>query len=123
MDQNNPADLLKRGFHITLGATTAFVESLQDEQKREENLAQLNLGVDELTQAWAEKGEATESEARHFVDNMMAQYSAAPANTPSPSAAPEAATTLSLQQQIQELTTQLATIRTEIQQMSDSSET
>ena len=118
MDLNNAADFLKRGFHVTLGATTAFVEALQNEQKREENLAQLNLDVDELTQIWAQKGEETESEARRFVDDIMAQHSTQDhASSYAPAAG---APTQSLQQQLQELTTQLASIRIEIEQFSDS---
>jgi hypothetical protein len=120
MDLNNPTDFFKRGFYVTLGATTALVEALQDEKKREENLAQLNLGMDELTQVWAQKGEEIESEARHLVDNLVSQYSP-PTRSSSSSAPAPSPVTLSLQQQLQEFTTQLAAIRTEIQQLSDSS--
>lgn len=121
MNPDMVTDFLKKGFHITLGATTSVVESIQDSQKREENLSQLNLGFDQLSQIWADKGEITESEARKMIDSMAAQYglttnpmssgnSASPSAT-SPSIDP------SLQQELKTLTNQLANIRLELTQM------
>ena len=63
MNPDMVTELFKKGFLVTLGATTSVVESIQDSQKREENLSQLNLGFDQLSQIWANKGEVTESEA------------------------------------------------------------
>lgn len=83
MDSQQPIEFLKKGLHVTLGATTSLVESVQDPLKREENLAQLNLGFDELTHIWEEKGAVTESEARQFFDNVIATSTgaASPSNT------------------------------------------
>lgn len=117
MDANNPADFLKKGFQVTLGAATALAESLQDERKREENLSQLNLGFDKVTEIWAEKGAVTEVEGRKMIDNMVEQYGpktnsySTPGTTPStPGVDPV------LQQELRDLTTQLASIRTELTQ-------
>jgi polyhydroxyalkanoate synthesis regulator phasin len=71
MDSQQTIEFLKKGLHVTLGATTSLVESVQDPFKREENLAQLNLGFDELTHIWEEKGAVTESEARQFIDTVI----------------------------------------------------
>ncbi|WP_236618897.1 hypothetical protein [Acaryochloris sp. CCMEE 5410] len=120
-------EFLKKGFHVTLGATTSVVESLQDSQKREENISQLNLGFDQLSQIWADKGEITETEARKMIDSMATQYgvnanpmssgsSTAPSAT-SPSIDP------SLQQELKTLTNQLANIRLELTQMGNQDDT
>lgn len=66
-------ETLKKGVRVSLGATTAVVESLQDTQKREENLASLRLGPAELTELWAQKGEKTEEEARKVMDDFLTQ--------------------------------------------------
>lgn len=123
MNPDMVAEFLKKGFHVTLGATTSVVESIQDTRKREENLSQLNLGFDRLSEIWASKGEITESEARNMIDGMASQYgvnmnpmstgsSSAPSAT-SPSIDP------SLQQELKTLTNQLANIRLELSQMGD----
>lgn len=104
-----------------------MVESLQDSQKREENISQLNLGFDQLSQIWADKGEITETEARKMIDSMATQYgvnanpmssgsSTAPSAT-SPSIDP------SLQQELKTLTNQLANIRLELTQMGNQDDT
>jgi hypothetical protein len=118
MDTNNPAELLKKGFQVSLGAATSLAESLQDERKREENLSQLNLGFDKVAEIWAEKGAVTELEGRKMIDNMMEQYGpksssyATPGTTPVPSTSVDP----SVQQELRDLTAQLAAIRAEIDQ-------
>lgn len=127
MNPDMVTEFLKKGFHVTLGATTSVVESLQDSQKREENISQLNLGFDQLSQIWADKGEITETEARKMIDSMATQYgvnanpmssgsSTAPSAT-SPSIDP------SLQQELKTLTNQLANIRLELTQMGNQDDT
>lgn len=121
MNPDMVTDFLKKGFHITLGATTSVVESIQDSQKREENLSQLNLGFDQLSQIWADKGEITESEARKMIDSMAAQYGLTTNPMSSGSSASPSATSPSidpsLQQELKTLTNQLANIRLELTQM------
>lgn len=119
MDENNVTDVLKKGFQVTLGAATSLAESLQDERKREENLSQLNLGFDKVAEIWAEKGAVTEVEGRKMIDSMMEQYgpnsnasSTSGTTTTSPGVDPV------LHQELRDLTTQLAAIRTEIAQTS-----
>jgi polyhydroxyalkanoate synthesis regulator phasin len=73
MDSNTVIETVKKGVRVSLGATTAVVESLQDTQKREENLASLRLGPAELTELWAQKGEKTEEEARKVMDDFLTQ--------------------------------------------------
>ena len=123
MNPEMVTEFLKKGFHVTLGATTSVVESIQDAQKREENLSQLNLGFDQLSQIWADKGEVTETEARKMIDSMASQYGVNVSSMPSGPSAPSSATSPSvdpsLQQELKTLTNQLANIRLELTQMGD----
>ncbi|WP_299484797.1 hypothetical protein [Acaryochloris sp. IP29b_bin.137] len=123
MNPEMVTEFLKKGFHVTLGATTSVVESIQDAQKREENLSQLNLGFDQLSQIWADKGEVTETEARKMIDSMASQYGVNVNSMPSGPSAPSSATSPSidpsLQQELKTLTNQLANIRLELTQMGD----
>lgn len=94
-----------------------MLESLQDEQKRQENLAQLRLGFDELSQIWVDKGQVTEQEARKFVDGLMAQSNPAcssPSGRSSSEGTAEPATAQA-QAELEELTRQLAEIRTDLE--------
>jgi polyhydroxyalkanoate synthesis regulator phasin len=105
---------LQKGFHIGLGATTSLLESVQDSDKRTENLSQLRLGVDELAQLWDQKGQKTEQEARTFVDTLFPQGSAA---APAPAAASTGdQSRTQTQTELEELTQQLAEIRSELEQ-------
>lgn len=120
MDSQQTFEFLRKGLHVTLGATTSLVESVQDPLKREENLAQLNLGFDELTNIWQEKGSVTENEARQFVDTVIS--SSMNAVTPnnntygSPTQSPSSGTTFNadIASEIEDLTTQISEIRNEL---------
>jgi len=119
----NPDDVLQtlqKGFRVTLGATTALVESIQNPQRREENLAKLKTNPNQLADELAVKGEATEQEARTFVDGLLAQRSGQPdsggssftRSAPSgPTASPE------VQADLQDLTTQIAAMREELERL------
>lgn len=127
MNPDMVTEFLKKGFHVTLGATTSVVESLQDSQKREENISQLNLGIDQLSQIWADKGEITESEARKMIDGVATQYGVNANPMSSGSSTSPSATSPSidpsLQQELKTLTNQLANIRLELTQMGSQNDT
>jgi polyhydroxyalkanoate synthesis regulator phasin len=116
MNSNNAIDFLKKGFHVTLGATSSLVESIQDPIKREENLAQLRMGPNEFAEVLAEKGAVTEVEARKFVDSVVAQYkpSASSSSTGTASTTPSTSIDPALQQELQDLTKQLAELRAQL---------
>ncbi|NJK40635.1 MAG: hypothetical protein HC934_03325 [Acaryochloridaceae cyanobacterium SU_2_1] len=119
MNPDNVAELIKKGFHVTLGATTSVVEALQDSQKREENLTQLNLGFDQLSQIWADKGQITETEARKLVDNLASQYGLPTnpmANGPA-TVVPKPLVDPLLIDELRSLTNELASIRHELTQL------
>jgi polyhydroxyalkanoate synthesis regulator phasin len=116
MNSDTTINLLKKGFHVTLGATSSLVESIQDPIKREENLAQLRMGPNEFAEILAERGAVTEVEARKFVDNVVAQYqpSASSYSTGATSASPSPSIDPTLQLELQDLTKQLAELRAQL---------
>lgn len=123
MNSNNLLQLLQSGFRVSLGATTSLVETLQDPQKREENLSQLRSELSQRIAEWEEKGLITEQEARSFIETILRQPSNSggssatrtPSNTattpPTPAASPN------VQLEIEELTVQIAAIRTELEKL------
>ena len=122
MESNNLVEFLQTSFHVSLGATTALIESLQDPQKREENFSQLNTSFDQQLATLEEKGKITEQEARSYLESIWAQSnesassaaSGAPTNT---SATPSTnGTNANTQKEIEELTEQIAALRTELEQ-------
>jgi polyhydroxyalkanoate synthesis regulator phasin len=117
VDLTNPIKLLKKGFHVSLGATSSLLESIQDPRKRDENLAQLRLGPNQITEIWSEKGEVTEQEARKFVDSLVSQ--ASQTNSTSSGSSRPATTvttpeTIKAQVELEELTSQLADLRNQL---------
>ncbi|MCL2929819.1 MAG: hypothetical protein O4807_00680 [Trichodesmium sp. St19_bin2] len=119
----NPDDLtqiMQKAFRTTLGATSFFMETLQDSSKRDENLNKLNSDFNQLTEEWAERGEMTEQEARNFVDIILNQQNTQ-ANTDSTtvSSSPNSALGLAqsdIQRDLLELTQEIANLRNDLQQ-------
>lgn len=119
MDSNNLVQLLQKSFHVTLGATAALVEVLQDPQKREQNLSKLKLELDELAQEWSERGEMTEVEARNFVSSLLESGNQGDIQPDSGSLSSSTTTVADpiVQLKLQELTAQLAAIRAELERL------
>ncbi len=115
MNSDTLVQLLQQSFHVTLGATASFAEVLQDPQKREESWRKLTADLSQLAQEWAEKGKITEEEARNFVDNLMKQNTHPP--DPAASDDPYPPTPLDPQTEIEELTSQIAELRAELEKL------
>ena len=125
MDSNNLTQLLQKGLRVTLGATASLIEVLQDPEKREQNLSRLRSDLGQLAEEWDTKGAMTEQEARNFVDTLLEQRNRQQAqptydptsptvgntNPASPTAPPD------VQLELQELTAQIAAIRTELEKL------
>lgn len=120
--------MLQTGFHLTLGATSFLLETLQDAQKREENLDKLrqpDLGplADELV----EKGEMTDREARNFVDtifsgpddreNARSEESGSHQRSDTATDTPPESVVQPDVKEIQELTAQMAALRAELENL------
>lgn len=125
MNADNLTNLLQQGFHLTLGATASLVETLQDPQKRTENLSQISSELSHLANEWAAKGEMTEQEARNFATNFLNQLQnqvpttsetsgTTVTNTPTEVAPPE------VRLDLQELTAQIAAMRAELEELRNS---
>jgi polyhydroxyalkanoate synthesis regulator phasin len=123
MNSNNLLDFLQTGLRISLGATTSLVETLQDPQKREESVSQLQSDLSQKVTEWAEKGAVTEQEARRLIEQIWRQQGqpgrSSETETPSdiPVAPPTTAASPGSQLEIEELTAQIAAIRTELEKL------
>ncbi|HEY9611589.1 hypothetical protein [Allocoleopsis sp.] len=126
MNSNNLLDLLQTGFRVSLGATTSLVETLGDSQKREESLSQLRLELSQRVTEWAQKGAITEQEARSFIEQIWRQQSdpgrssATETSNEMFTAPPTTAASPNAQLEIEELTAQIAAIRTELEKLRNS---
>lgn len=117
MNSDTLAQLLQKGFHVTLGATATFVETLQDPQRREANVSKLSSELSQLAEEWEAKGATTEVEARNFVSNLWQQSPTAPSSPPPAAAAPVVTPPDEVQQDLQALTDQISAIRAEIERL------
>lgn len=126
MNSDNLTQLLQQGLRVTLGATASLVETLQDPQKRAENLTQIRSELEQLAAEWAAKGEMTEQEARSFLERLLEQLSNQQSTATSEASAdptPKTSTNFTppdVQLELQELTAQLAAIRSEVEKLNDS---
>lgn len=139
MDTIDLGKIVQRGYYVTLGATSSLLEVIQDPIKRDENLRMLGRSFDEVTQELAEKGVTTEAEARSFVDNFIAQQVNGSSTIVDPEVTSLTTVTTtastvddntssnvvnkfdktvkaSMRDEIQELTQQLASLRSELEQ-------
>ena len=122
MDSNNVTQLLQKGLRVSLGATASLIEILQDPYKRDENLNKLRTDLSQLADEWAEKGAMTEQEARNFVETLWEQRERrTTADTPAATATTESSASPTadpdIQLELQELTAQIAAIRTELEKL------
>lgn len=118
MNPDNLTQIIQKGFHLTLGATSFFMETLQNSSKRDENLNKLNSDFNQLTEEWAQRGEMTEREARNFVDTILNQQNSQ-ANTDSinvPSTPVSDFVQSDIQRDLLELTQEVADLRAALQQ-------
>ncbi len=123
MNSDTVVQMLQRGFRVTLGATATLIEVLQDPQKRNENLSKLQTELSQLSEEWAEKGAATEQDARNFVDNLIAKQrsgSTGSSQTASSRGATVPTAPPDIQADLQELTAQIAAIRSELEKLRNS---
>lgn len=116
MNSDVLVQLVQKGFRITLGATSALIETVQDPTKREQTLTQLRSNWSELSAEWAEKGELTEQEARKFVETVLTQAGRTAA-TSSPTPATASTATPTVQADLEELIGQIAALRTEVERL------
>ena len=126
-NQNQVLKVVEQGFHVTLGAISVATETLQNEQKRMQLISELTQEWNQRAQEWEEKGEATATEARRFIENFVSQSGEQNASSPS-SSTPSGSTTSGTANQpseparddfparLQALTDEVTTLREEMAQ-------
>jgi polyhydroxyalkanoate synthesis regulator phasin len=120
MNSDTILQLVQKGFRVTLGATASLIETLQDPQRRNENLYRLRVELNQLAEEWAAKGEMTEQEARNFVDTILSQRAAQSSDeaySPSSGTGTATAAPPDVQLDLQELTAQIAAMRAELERL------
>ncbi|MGL5080344.1 MAG: hypothetical protein ACRC8A_02540 [Microcoleaceae cyanobacterium] len=124
MNADSLTQMLQKGLHVTLGAVSSLVEALQNPQRREEDLEKIQSQLNQLAEEWAEKGAVTEQEARNFVDTLLARRQDTQSYSRPNSSGQSTATTASATvadpepvENIQELTTQIAALREELERL------
>ncbi|MEG3930634.1 MULTISPECIES: hypothetical protein [unclassified Microcoleus] len=127
MNPDNLPQMLQTGFHLTLGATSFLIETLQDPLKREENLDKLKSDFGQLADDLLEKGEMTEREARNFVDTIFSQPGdrenadsesvSSKQSDAATDAPPESVVQPNVKLEIQELTAHMAALRAELENL------
>jgi polyhydroxyalkanoate synthesis regulator phasin len=120
MNPDSLIQLAQKSLRVTLGATAALVESLQDSQQREANFSKLKTELNQLAEEWEVKGQSAEREARSFVDSLINQASSrvsqpAPPNTVAAISSP--VPSAEVQQDLQELTEQISALRAELEKL------
>ncbi|HEY9644511.1 MAG TPA: hypothetical protein V6C57_28705 [Coleofasciculaceae cyanobacterium] len=120
MNPDSLIQLAQKSLRVTLGATAALVETMQDSQQREANLAKLKTELSQLAEEWEVKGESAEREARSFVDSLINQASSGVSQPTPPSTVSTIASSVppaDVQQDLQELTEQISALRTELEKL------
>ncbi len=128
MNPENFTEMIQKGFRVTLGATSALIDGIQDSAKREETLSKMQSDFGQLTEEWAEKGAITEQEARNFVDTLLKQQGQSAGSETPPAGGTKATgaatsdTDPRVQEELLELTAQLAALRNELQKLQNTEE-
>jgi polyhydroxyalkanoate synthesis regulator phasin len=118
MNPDNLVQVLQTGFRITVGATASVLESIQDTDKRTENLETLKLEWPQIADKLANKGEKTEQEARQFVDTLLSQQpSPSDSTSASGTTEPTSDGSANVQSELEELTEQITTLRKELEEL------
>lgn len=73
MNDNNFTDIIQQGLRIAIGATTSAVETLQNPEKINSKLNELNAEWQQKSTIWAEKGAVTEEEAKRMIEKFFQQ--------------------------------------------------
>ncbi|MEO0406691.1 MAG: hypothetical protein AAF289_05010 [Cyanobacteria bacterium P01_A01_bin.135] len=120
MNPDNLAETIQTGFRVTLGAASFLAETIQDSQKRDENLSKLRVeNMTTLSDEWVVEGARKEEEARAFVESVInSQTSASSPNMPTPPTTESSAAVgvpPEVQIELEVLKTQLAKIRAELE--------
>jgi polyhydroxyalkanoate synthesis regulator phasin len=109
-------DLFSKGYYVSLGALALLLETMQDEQKRNQAVRSWQGSVNDFLQDLTAKGVTTETEARSYVDRMVSNQIKTVDTKAVSTDAPTADVVDDLSQ-IQDLTKQIAELRAQLEQV------
>ncbi|MDJ0647928.1 MAG: hypothetical protein QNJ60_04415 [Xenococcaceae cyanobacterium MO_188.B19] len=109
----------QQGFHITVGAATSFLETVQNPQKRSEAISQIQFELNQKAQEWSEKGVATEQEAKAYINNLINQNTGA-RNPSSDVYTSNTSTSNDANSGLQQLKAEIIALRLELEKMRQS---
>ncbi len=112
MNSDTIFQLLQQSLRVGVGLTASVLETLQDTQKRNQTLSELQGEIAKKTEEWAKKGEITEQEVREFLDQWLSQQTSSKTNPGSPASTK---TKADMNQEIQQLTEKIITLRQELE--------
>ncbi|MEO1521867.1 MAG: hypothetical protein AAFU78_13980 [Cyanobacteria bacterium J06633_2] len=120
MNSNDIAQFVQKGFHITLGAASLVADSIQNPEKRDENMAKLNGDFNVLSEELAVEGAKKDQEARQLVETLVGQVGTAaqPSSTSGYAASSKSSTPAvpaDIVQDLKTLTLQLSSIREDLE--------
>ncbi|NJL49799.1 MAG: hypothetical protein HC929_23235 [Leptolyngbyaceae cyanobacterium SM2_5_2] len=119
MTPDTLSETLQKGFHVTLGATAALLEAVQNPQASSQRFAELGNDVNRITEELEAKGEVTEREARQLVDSLLSQvpnpFQSATSGMPTVDTIATPVADSSVQSDLVALTQELSEIRQEIE--------
>lgn len=112
MNTDSIFQLIQQSFRVGVGLTAYVLETLQDPAKRNQTLVELQQEITRKTEEWARKGEITEQEAREFLDQWLKQQSS---STTPQGYTSSTHTKATVDQEIQQLTEKIITLRQELE--------
>jgi polyhydroxyalkanoate synthesis regulator phasin len=126
MTPDTLSETLQKGFHVTLGATAALLEAVQNPQASSQRFAELGNDVNRITEELEAKGEVTEREARQLVDSLLSQVpnpfqTSGSASMPTVDTVATPVADSGVQNDLAALTQELAEIRREIEALKEKS--
>ncbi|MGK7931938.1 MAG: hypothetical protein AB4041_10970 [Microcystaceae cyanobacterium] len=115
---------LHQGFRITVGATASFIETLQNPELRSQTFTDLQTELSERSKEWASKGETTEQEARRLTEEWLSRFNdsqtaSTKTTVTTSSYEPPSTSDTDIKAQIRELTTQISSLRQELEDLQD----
>ncbi len=117
MNSNNFTDMIQQGFRIAVGATATAVETLQDKEKINQKINELNKELQEKSQVWAQKGAITEEEAKRIIEQFFNKQQTSN-DFSSENVSSQSTTTT---QDIRNLTAEIISLRNELNQINNKS--
>ncbi|AFZ53543.1 hypothetical protein VKI21_16280 [Cyanobacterium aponinum UTEX 3222] len=120
MENNNLINFVQQGFRTVVGATASAIETLQDNNKRNQIVSELTTELQKKSQEWQEKGALTEEEAKKIIEQFFQNKSENTNNNPNYDETVETKAENNPYQNIQQLTQEVIALREELEKIKSS---